>query len=73
MRFGLLTGSQKFTLMEGISESLAGRADIVELETLSLAEIHGARHSNTTLLTSAISVLHALIGSAFAPFAHDLI
>jgi hypothetical protein len=38
----LLTGSQKFTLMTGVSESLAGRADIVELETLSLAEIHAA-------------------------------
>lgn len=38
----LLTGSQKFTLMKGVSESLAGRADIVELETLSFAEIHGA-------------------------------
>ena len=38
----LLTGSQKFTLMKGVSESLAGRADIVELETLSLAEIEGA-------------------------------
>ena len=35
----LLTGSQKFTLMKNVSESLAGRADIVELETLSLAEI----------------------------------
>jgi len=35
----LLTGSQKFTLMRGISESLAGRADIIDLETLSLAEI----------------------------------
>jgi predicted AAA+ superfamily ATPase len=35
----LLTGSQKFTLMKSISESLAGRADIMELETLSLAEI----------------------------------
>jgi len=31
----LLTGSQKFTLMKNVSESLAGRADIVELETLS--------------------------------------
>jgi predicted AAA+ superfamily ATPase len=39
----LLTGSQKFTLMKGVSESLAGRADIVGLETLSLAEIRGAR------------------------------
>ena len=35
----LLTGSQKFTLMKGVSESLAGRVDIVELETLSLREI----------------------------------
>jgi hypothetical protein len=38
----LLTGSQKFTLMKSVSESLAGRADIVELETLSLAEIRAA-------------------------------
>ncbi len=39
----LLTGSQKFTLMKNISESLAGRADIIELETLSLKEIRAAR------------------------------
>lgn len=38
----LLTGSQKFTLMKSISESMAGRADILELETLSLAEILAA-------------------------------
>ena len=38
----LLTGSQKFTLMKNVSESLAGRADIVELETLSLKEIRAA-------------------------------
>src|SRR5208283_1137277 len=38
----LLTGSQKFNLMKNVSESLAGRADIVELETLSLAEIRAA-------------------------------
>ena len=35
-------GSQKFTLMRNVSESLAGRADIVELETLSFAEIREA-------------------------------
>jgi predicted AAA+ superfamily ATPase len=35
----LLSGSQKFTLMKNVFESLAGRADIVELETLSFAEI----------------------------------
>jgi predicted AAA+ superfamily ATPase len=38
----LLTGSQKFTLIKNVSESLAGRADIVELETLSFAEIRAA-------------------------------
>jgi predicted AAA+ superfamily ATPase len=38
----LLTGSQKFTMMKDVSESLAGRADIVELETLSFAEIQAA-------------------------------
>ncbi len=38
----LLTGSQKFTLMKNISESLAGRADIVEMGTLSWAEIRAA-------------------------------
>lgn len=38
----LLTGSQKFSRMKSISESLAGRVDIVELETLSFAEIQSA-------------------------------
>lgn len=34
-----LTGSQKLQLMEGVSESLAGRISVVELEGLSLREI----------------------------------
>jgi len=34
----LLTGSQKFTLMRSVSDSLAGRSGLCELETLSLAE-----------------------------------
>jgi uncharacterized protein len=38
----LLTGSQKFALMKSVSDSLAGRVDIVEMETLSLAEIQAA-------------------------------
>ena len=38
----LLTGSQKFSLMKNVTESLAGRADVVELETLSFAEIRAA-------------------------------
>ena len=36
-----LTGSQKLQLMEGISESLAGRISVVELDGLSLREING--------------------------------
>lgn len=35
----LLTGSQKFALMQGVTESLAGRIGIVELHSLSLREI----------------------------------
>ena len=35
-----LTGSQKLHLMEGISESLAGRVSVVELEGLSMREIN---------------------------------
>ena len=38
----LLTGSQKFTLMKEVSDSLAGRAEIVELEPLSFFEIQEA-------------------------------
>jgi hypothetical protein len=34
-----ITGSQKFSLMEGVSESLAGRIGIITLHTLSLKEI----------------------------------
>ncbi len=63
-RYGqyLLTGSQKFTLMKGVSESLAGRADIVELETLSLAEIRAAlpRTSlESAILRGGFPELHA--------------
>ena len=35
----ILTGSQKFTLMKEVSESLAGRIALVELEPFSVAEI----------------------------------
>ncbi len=38
----LLTGSQKFLLMRGVSESLAGRAAVLELEPLSFREIRRA-------------------------------
>lgn len=36
-----LTGSQKFEMMKGISESLAGRVAIFEMSSLSLQEIEG--------------------------------
>jgi len=48
----LLTGSQKFTLMKNVSESLAGTADIAELDTLSFAEIRAA--SPQTSIESAM-------------------
>ncbi len=35
----LLTGSQKFALMAGVSESLAGRISLIELHSLSLREL----------------------------------
>lgn len=38
----ILTGSQKFTLMKEVSDSLAGRVGIVELEGLSFSELLAA-------------------------------
>lgn len=58
----LLTGSQKFTLMKGVAESLAGRADIIEIETLSLREIRGARlvtPLDAAILRGGFPELHA--------------
>jgi predicted AAA+ superfamily ATPase len=58
----LLTGSQKFTLMKSVADSLAGRADIIELETLSLAEIRAARPEirvEAAILRGGFPELHA--------------
>ena len=38
----ILTGSQPFQLMHGVSESLAGRAEILQLDGLSFAELRAA-------------------------------
>jgi uncharacterized protein len=61
-----LTGSEKFALMENISESLAGRASILNLETLSLKELEnwsGKKAEKTQLLSWMIQggypALHA--------------
>ncbi|MEY3001167.1 MAG: hypothetical protein RL648_1381 [Verrucomicrobiota bacterium] len=40
----ILTGSQPFQLMHGVSESLAGRADILRLDGLSYREIRADKH-----------------------------
>lgn len=57
----LLTGSQKFTLMKGVTESLAGRAAILDLETLALAEIGRQRNMalDDLLLRGGFPELHA--------------
>lgn len=38
----ILTGSQPFSLMQGVSESLAGRIGLIELEGLSFSEARGS-------------------------------
>lgn len=52
----ILTGSQKFNLMKAVSDSLAGRCAIVELETLSFEEIsqHVPYPKSVSDLTGAI-------------------
>ncbi len=40
----LLTGSQRFELMESVSDSLAGRIAVLNLETLSAKEIRQSEH-----------------------------
>jgi len=48
-----LTGSQKFHLMKGITESLAGRVAIIDMLGLSQAEIDGRATDVTPFLPSA--------------------
>ena len=58
----ILTGSQKFTLMKSVSESLAGRVDVLELETLSWREARRASPSlqvEDFLLRGGFPELHA--------------
>lgn len=48
----ILTGSQKFTLMKEVSDSLAGRAAILNLENLSARELHRTpQHSWISILS----------------------
>ena len=41
----ILTGSQKFTLMKEVSDSLAGRVALLELETLAVSELAETFHA----------------------------
>lgn len=57
----VLTGSQHFTLMKGVSDSLAGRCAVLELENLSYREI-----SDVCQMTSdRISLLHMMSRGMF--------
>lgn len=52
----VLTGSQKFALMRGVADSLAGRCAVIELEGLSLNELA----SNDVLPASPTSLVAAI-------------
>jgi predicted AAA+ superfamily ATPase len=61
----LMTGSQKFALMQSVSESLAGRCAIIELETLSAGEVRG------TFGSAAPSVTEFLFRGGFPVLYRD--
>ncbi len=54
-----LTGSQKFHLMRGVTESLAGRVAIVDLLGLSQAELHGRAAASLPFLPTPDWIAHA--------------
>jgi uncharacterized protein len=57
----LLTGSQTFALIENVSESLAGRCGVIEMSSLSFAELHrdkARRHDLDALVTGGFPALY---------------
>lgn len=65
----LLTGSQKFSLMEGVSESLSGRISIYECHSLSIREIY---HHYTPKLSTQ-NILEWMINGGYPEiYAYDL-
>ncbi|GAB1394874.1 ATP-binding protein [Rhodocyclaceae bacterium] len=54
-----LTGSQKFQLMRGITETLAGRVAIVDLLGLSQAELEGRAETSIPFVPTADWIAHA--------------
>lgn len=67
----ILTGSQSFQLMSGVSESLAGRADILQLDSLSYAELQSAGQDlsvETFVLKGGFPELHERSALDFVRF-----
>ncbi len=62
-----LTGSQKFQLMRGITESLAGRVAIVDLLGLSQAELDGRAALSQPFVPTGPWIAAARAASAHAP------
>lgn len=59
----VLSGSQQFSLLAGVTQSLAGRATLIELHPLRLKELHDARrmprHPESWLLSGGYPAIHA--------------
>ena len=65
----VMTGSQKFSLMKGVSESLAGRVSILNLHSLSARELQ--KHFKVDLTT--VQVLEWLVKGGYPEiYEHDL-
>ncbi len=65
----VMTGSQKFSLMKGVSESLAGRVSILNLHSLSTREL--LKHFKLELTT--VQVLEWLVKGGYPEiYEHDL-
>lgn len=54
-----LTGSQKFVLMRGVTESLAGRVAVLDMLGLSQAERYGLGHQRHPFLPTSEWMVHA--------------
>lgn len=57
----IITGSQHFTLMKGVTESLAGRVGLLELENLSLQEIE----QHVKIVTDRRALVSAMVRGQF--------
>lgn len=67
-----LTGSQKFQLMQGITESLAGRVAIIELQGFAMAEIDNRASSLLPFLPTASWIKKAKNRKPKALFVNEL-